>query len=109
MRRLTLFYRTVEKLDKLGCKMVINIMPNQPYHKSLIEKETNYTERMKNFRLYLDFLASKFPGIIIIQDNSDISNFGGEENHFFDHIHPTSYNSDLMIESFRDKLEEHAF
>ncbi|MCH2232354.1 MAG: hypothetical protein MK105_18610 [Crocinitomicaceae bacterium] len=108
-RRLELFYQTILKLEEIDCKVVINIMPNQPFHRDLIVEKTNYLERLENFKLYLSWIESRFKNVICVKDNNDVKNFNGFENHFFDHIHPTSVNSDLMIESFRTELENYAF
>jgi hypothetical protein len=98
MRRLKLFYRTLKLLEGNDCKVILNVMPLQPYYKKLVLDATNYEERMLNFNKYLSWLNLHLSNIVLIQDNSDISDFSGFENHFFDHIHPSSVNSSLMID-----------
>jgi len=108
-RRLDLFDRTIQLLSEKNCKVVFNIMPNQPYFKKILEEKTNYLQRLTYLNQYLKYLQMKYPNVIAIKDNSDISNFNGFENHFFDYMHPTSVNSSLMMLTFKNELESYAF
>jgi hypothetical protein len=108
MRRLRLFVRTIELLNDSDCEVVLNLMPLQPYYQNLVVESTNYLERMRSLNSFLLFVQSKFENVILLVDNSDIQFFNGFENHFFDTIHPTSVNSDLMLDRIFNLLEEDA-
>ncbi|MDA7803716.1 hypothetical protein N8987_04000 [Crocinitomix sp.] len=108
-RRIKLFERMIKMLNKYNCKVILNMMPNQPYFKKIIEEQTTFKTRLNRLLTYFNKLKMKYDNIILIKDNSDISNFNGDPNHFFDYMHPTSVNSDRMIESMRTELQEYAF
>jgi hypothetical protein len=108
-RRLELFERTIKKLNEVKCQVIFNIMPNQPYFKKILTESTNYNQRLAYLKSYLNYLDFKYANVLVVKDNSDIKNFDGFENHFFDYMHPTSVNSNLMIETFRQELIDHAF
>jgi len=107
--RLNLLIELVEYLQHNNVKIIFNIMPLQPFYKSLVIKYSNYNERMSELIGFLTNLKSKYNNVLIVKDNSDISNFNGDPSHFFDHIHPTSINSDLMIFSILKKINKDAF
>jgi hypothetical protein len=79
-------------------------MPNHPYFVKTLEKETNYLNRMDDLFDFLYGLQSEYSNIVHIVDNSRIENFGGNPNYFFDYMHPTYGNSELMILSIKKEL-----
>ena len=107
-RRWDYFDRLIKNLSEHNVKVIINIMPIQPYYLELVKKHSNYNERRKILLKKLKLLKKKYPLILTIKDNHSIDQFNGLENHFFDHMHPTSYNSNLMIESIFKKLPKDA-
>lgn len=100
-RRLRLFEKTIEYLSKKECKVVINIMPVEPYFYSLLTKRTKHIENVKELTTFCNYLKRKYPNIAIVKDNSQVDSFKGLNNHFFDQYHPTYKNSNLMIESLK--------
>lgn len=98
-RRLNLFEKTIEYLSKKECKVVINIMPVEPYFYSLLSKRTKHIENVKQLTRFCNYLKNKYPNVVIVKDNSRVGSFDGFNNHFFDQYHPTYINSNLMIES----------
>lgn len=108
-RRLELFERTIALLESKNVQVILNLMPLQPYFREVLMRQTNYVYRLKFMVGYMEYLQARYSNIILIKDNSAIENFNGFENHFFDYMHPTYVNSNLMIESFRNELEKHAF
>ena len=85
-------------------KVMITIMPNQPFYLELVQESTNYDDRMVLLHHRLDSLQQVHPNLLLIDDNSRIENFSGYENHFFDHMHPTGVNCDLIIEKLVNQL-----
>ena len=108
-RRLELFVRTIELLEENGCKVILNLMPLQPYYKSLVLETTNYSKRIDHLKNFLAWLKLRHHNILLVQDNTDISYFSGHENHFFHNIHPTSVNSDLMLFRLFREIDVNAF
>ena len=107
-QRLELFEELISILNENDVKIIINIMPIQPYEQSIVEKETNYLERVSFMENWLNNLKEQHRNILLIKNNSKIENFNGYENHFFDAIHPTSVNSKLMFESILKELPKDA-
>ena len=95
-------------MQEKGVKVLITIMPNQPYYLERVQESTNYDERMVTFHHKLDSLQKLRPNLLLIDDNSRIENFSGYENHFFDHMHPTAVNCDLILEKLLNQLPEDA-
>ena len=108
-KRLALLDRFFAETNEQGTKIIINIMPVQPYFQQLIRKETNYDQRMKELVEYLLLRKQKYPNIILVQDNHLIENFKGSETHFFDYFHPTSVNSDSMLHHLFKEIGPNAF
>jgi len=106
--RIMLFESLMKLLKERNVKVIINIMPIQPYEQSIVEKETNYIERMDFMIDWLNNLKAKNENILLVKNNSQIEFFNGFENHFFDAIHPTSVNSKLMFESIIKNLPKDA-
>jgi hypothetical protein len=103
--RLKLLEDLVILLEKNNVKIIFNVMPVQPFYYSLATKYSNYEERIANLIAYLEKLKTGHKNIILVKDNHTIKNFNGLVNHFFDHIHPTSVNSDSMLISIKRKLK----
>jgi hypothetical protein len=106
--RIELFGQLIAYLNTRNVKVVLNIMPIQPYFKSLVAQYSDYDKRMTHLISALKEIQAANKNVILIQDNSDIKNFNGLENHFFDHIHPTSVNSDRMLYAIRKNIPENA-
>lgn len=107
-RRWDYFTRFISTLNEHEVKILVNVMPNQPFYQELVEQSTNYEQRIDTLISRLNKLQQTYPSILVVKDNHTIENFGGSEKHFFDHMHPTSYNSDLMIRSVLKELPENA-
>jgi len=99
-RRLELFEKNIQFLQSKNCKVIINLMPVQPYFKTLLVAKTDHEQNILDLLSFCQHLEKTYPNIILLKDNSDITNFNGKSEHFFDSYHPTSVNSDLMISSF---------
>lgn len=108
-RRIQLLTETLEFLNANNCKVILNIMPVQPYYQTLIEQNTNYDDRISKLVQLCDTYKKKYPNIIIFKDNHKIENFNGKANYFFDEIHLTSSNSTLMLESLFNNIPKDAF
>ena len=98
-RRLALFEKSIKYLNARNCKVIINLMPVQPYFDKLLSERTNHHNNVANLNTFCKSLSEKYRNIILVKDNSHINNFKGKPKHFFDSYHPTSVNSNLMIES----------
>jgi hypothetical protein len=107
--RLALLGELVTYLSLNDIKVILNIMPIQPYFSTLVNQFTGYTERIRSFKSGLDLLATTHPNVLLVKDNSNIKNFNGHSQHFFDHLHPTSVNSDSMLMSIKRELRTYAF
>jgi hypothetical protein len=105
-KRIELFQSLIDYLDENNVKVVLNIMPIQPYYKTLVLQYSQYNNRMNELLSILNSLKDKHKNIILIQNNNDISKFSGFENQFFDHIHPTSVNSKLMLLQIRKNIKD---
>jgi hypothetical protein len=107
-RRWNYLDRFFDRMDTAGVKVILNVMPNQPFYQQLVREHGNYDERISIFLKRLNELEEKHDCIILLKDNHNIENFGGSEHHFFDHMHPTSVNSDLMLKSIFEALPANA-
>ena len=107
--RLKLFEELIQFLEKNKVKVILNIMPVQPYVQQVLIEHTSYAQRMSLLAAYLNDLKNKYPNIILVKDNHEIKNFNGLSEHFFDRIHPTSVNSDSMLVSIKRQLIDYAF
>ncbi len=106
VRRLHLFESIINFLNKKDCKVVINIMPVEPYFYSLLTKRTKHEKNIQSLNDFCISLTRKYPNLIVVKNNSHINNFNGQKNHFFDQYHPTNINSSLMIKSLNlDKID----
>jgi hypothetical protein len=108
-QRLNLLESILQFLNAQHCKVIINIMPLQPYYQQLIKENTNYDERIYKLTSLCATFKKKYPNIIAFQDNHDIRNFGGDKNHFFDENHLTSVNSALILRSLMKNIPADAF
>jgi plasmid maintenance system killer protein len=107
--RIQLLERTLKFLEEKDCKVILNIMPVQPYYKKLIEENTNYGERMNQLLHMCSAYKNKYHNIIMVRDNHELDSFNGKANYFFDQIHLTASNSTLMLESLLKNLSGDAF
>lgn len=98
-RRLALFEQSIKFLNEKKCKVIINLMPVQPYFYKLLIERTMHQNNVSELSLFCKALVKKYPNVLLVKDNSNIENFNGKAEHFFDSYHPTSVNSDLMIQS----------
>ena len=98
-RRLALFEQSIKFLNEKKCKVIINLMPVQPYFYKLLVERTMHQNIVSELSLFCKALVKKYPNVLLVKDNSNIENFNGKAEHFFDSYHPTSVNSDLMIQS----------
>ena len=85
-------------------KVIINVMPIQPYEQNYVCEETNYIDRMQEMMNWLNSLKTNNKNIILVKDNSKIVNFGGLGNHFLDALHQTSVNRKKMFNSIIKEL-----
>lgn len=99
--RLQLLDSVIHFLEERDCKVVLNIMPVQPYFYSLLKERTQHQQNIQDLYDACLLMEKKYSNVIRLKDNSKIENFNGVSNHFFDSYHPTSVNSTLMIESFK--------
>jgi len=98
-RRIELLDSVIHFLADKNCKVAINIMPVQPYFYQLLMERTKHINNIDALNEACEKIKAKYNNVIVLRDNSKIENFNGEANHFFDAYHPTSVNSDYMIES----------
>jgi hypothetical protein len=106
--RLEMMDELLEYLKINGVKVILNIMPVQPFYRELLLENTSYKKRITDLLRRLQILEIKYTNVLLVKDNSDISKFGGYERHFFDHIHPTSVNSGLMLRALRRQVNSDA-
>ncbi|MBT6745559.1 MAG: SGNH/GDSL hydrolase family protein [Flavobacteriales bacterium] len=107
--RLELLETLFDYLESKECSVIVNIMPIQPDYQKIVEKETNYEERIEELKTILNQHKNQHNNILLVMDNHKVEFFGGEANHFFDHIHPTSVNSDKMLNRIFENLPNNAF
>lgn len=100
---------TLQFLNANNCKVILNIMPLQPYYQNLLQENTNYNDRIKQLIYLCNIYKNKYSNIILVKDNHDIKNFNGKSNYFFDENHLTSANSTLILESLFKNLPSDAF
>lgn len=103
--RLYLLDSIITLLEQNNCKVILNVMPMQPFYQRMVEQKSNYNERLVYLLEYLNEMKQKHKNVLLVKDNHDIKNFNGLPNHFFDHIHPTSVNSDSMLFSIKRKID----
>lgn len=108
-RRLGLLESTLQLLNEKGCKVILNIMPLQPFYQQLIRENSNYDKRIERLKQLCYLYQSRYKNIILVKDNHDINNFGGKANYFFDENHLTKANSTLLLESLFKNLSADAF
>jgi hypothetical protein len=107
--RLNKLENTIKFLQSKNCKIIINIMPLQPYYQKLILENTNYAERIKEINTVCNAYAKKYSNILLVKDNHDIHSFDGNANGFFDEMHITSTNSRLILQSLLNNMKKDAF
>jgi len=100
-----LFDSLLSMLNSIGTKVIINVMPTQPYYQQLLSMNSNYNERIKLLLEYMNNFKHKYQNIIIVKDNHMISDFNGGSEDFFDCMHPTTRNSNLMLYSIKNALK----
>jgi len=103
------FRDLVAFLDSNDVKLVVQIMPMQPTYQNWVEEGTNYNERLDVLKDSLTNFQAEFKSLVYVQDHHSIDLFNGKREHFFDHLHPTSVNSDLMLENLFKHVPEDAF
>jgi hypothetical protein len=104
-KSLNLFDSLMCAFTKAGTKVIINVMPVQPYYWQVISSKTNYNDRIVLLLKYLNGLKSKYNNIILVKDNHLIEDFNGLPDSFFDCFHPTYYNSAQMLYSIQRSLK----
>jgi hypothetical protein len=107
--RIALLESTLQFLEERNCKVILNIMPVQPYYKKLMEEQTNYDERIKKLLVICSNYKSKYSNIMMVRDNHEVADFNGKPNYFYDQIHLTASNSALMLESLFKNIPKDAF
>lgn len=107
--RLGMLESTLAFLNEKNCKVIINLMPLQPYYESLILQSTSYAERIQQINALCLEYQKKYPNVIFVKDNHEINSFKGVANGFFDEMHLTSANSALILESLLNNIDKNAF
>ncbi|NQY10457.1 MAG: hypothetical protein HRT71_13210 [Flavobacteriales bacterium] len=105
--RFVVFDSLLHYLSELDdCKVVLTTMPYQPAFIELLKELEDFDARKKYFIEKIKLISSKYPNVVLFQDNTEISDFDGTANHFFDNCHITSVNSTLIIKSLEAEMSE---
>lgn len=109
-QRMELLEKLVKYYEENNVKVIFNIMPVQPFFQDLLYKlKPQYQNRISQLKTYFSNLQKLHKNIILVKDNHEIKNFNGNSEYFFDQLHPTSANSDLMLISIKNQLGNYAF
>ena len=94
----------VELAEAHGIDIVFVLNPVHPIFYEVLKEQTPHEANVALLRALLERLQAAHPNILAIVDASRIENFGGDPNGFFDEIHPSSTNTERVLEKIAEAL-----
>jgi hypothetical protein len=81
-----------------GIKVVFVMNPVHPVFWDVIAAQTPHLKNIEKLRALLKDLSKRYPAVVAVIDATRIQNFDGDPEGFFDEIHPSTHNCDLIID-----------
>ena len=96
-KRLKFFWEFIAicKQNNINIAFVVN--PLHPTFRQELVERTPYQKNLKTLMELLQESKRRYPHVVNYYDASQIAEFKGDKNHFYDEIHPATKNCDLIL------------
>ena len=106
--KIELFDKAIALSGKNGIRMILILNPVHPVFTQLLESHFNYDGHLAHFKSIITSLKNKYDNIPVVFDATDLASFGGSDRGFYDAIHPSTPNSDLLLKKAVELYRERA-
>lgn len=102
--RVTYFERFLRLADDHGAEVAIVLTPVHPVFRQYLVEHTDYLPLLLRLRALLGEMEQRHPSMRAVVDMSQVENFAGDPEGFFDEAHLTTRNADLILERVLDGI-----